>query len=73
MVSKKRLLNWCGQPVELQNALTMLPTVLLYINEINNNAAYITSFADGFITHFIYKATHNGMYNIKNVIICGMT
>jgi hypothetical protein len=51
----------------------MLTTVLLYINEINNNAVYITSFADGFITHFIYKATHNGMYNIKNVVICGMT
>jgi len=47
----------------------MLPTVLLYINEINNNAVDTTSSVDGFITHFIYSATHNGMYNIKTVTI----
>jgi len=51
----------------------MLPTVLLYINEINNNAVDTTSSVDGFITHFIYSATHNGMYNIKIVTVSAMT
>ena len=51
----------------------MLPTVLLFINEINNKAVDTTSSVEGFITNFIDTATHNGMYDIKIVIICAMT
>ena len=61
----------------LNCALKLAEEMILYYDARSKKHQIITLLTQlavyGFITHFIYTATHNGTYNIKIVTICAMT